>query len=161
MNTLFHMDTDRPGDALAGCITITGSRDVDPEKLQSYCEPSLSPFLGKHNHWLVGGAAGVDHLVAEWLMSKSENVTGVVPFTKSDQPKAVQQTLDRLTGGCIELCLNKSKPALLKRAYLDRNEYMVDRSRLVVAFWNGEKGGTWQTIQYALKSRRETHVYPV
>jgi hypothetical protein len=87
--------------------------------------------------------------------------TVVVTFTKCDQPKAVQDTLDRLTGGCVELCLNKSKPALLKRAYLDRNEYMVDRSRVVVAFWNGEKGGTWQTIQYSLKQRCETHVHPV
>ena len=31
-----------------------------------------------------------------------------------------------------------------------RNQYMVDKSDLVVAIWNGErKGGTWNTIQYA------------
>jgi hypothetical protein len=161
MSTLFPDSPDAPAEGLSGCITITGSRDVDPEKLHVLCEPALGRFLGQNRHWLVGGAVGVDHLVAEWLMTRSERVTGVVPFTKCDQPKAVQDTLDRLTGGCVELCLNKSKPALLKRAYLDRNEYMVDRSRVVVAFWNGEKGGTWQTIQYSLKQRCETHVHPV
>ena len=33
---------------------------------------------------------------------------------------------------------------------LVRNNYMVDRSDLVLAIWNGEQsGGTWHTIQYA------------
>ncbi len=31
-----------------------------------------------------------------------------------------------------------------------RNRYMVDKSDLVLAIWNGqESGGTWNTIQYA------------
>jgi uncharacterized phage-like protein YoqJ len=31
-----------------------------------------------------------------------------------------------------------------------RNQYMVDKSDLVLAVWNGEcHGGTWNTIQYA------------
>ncbi len=33
-----------------------------------------------------------------------------------------------------------------------RNEYMVDKSNLVLAIWNGDKsGGTWNTIKYAMK----------
>ncbi|MBO5006027.1 MAG: DUF1273 family protein [Clostridia bacterium] len=33
-----------------------------------------------------------------------------------------------------------------------RNEYMVDKSNLVLAIWNGDKsGGTWNTIKYAIK----------
>ena len=33
---------------------------------------------------------------------------------------------------------------------LKRNRYMVDKSRLVIAVFNGiEKGGTWHTISYA------------
>ena len=31
-----------------------------------------------------------------------------------------------------------------------RNQYMVDKSDLILAIWNGEKkGGTWNTIKYA------------
>ena len=31
-----------------------------------------------------------------------------------------------------------------------RNEYMVDKSDLVLAYWNGDQtGGTWYTISYA------------
>lgn len=33
-----------------------------------------------------------------------------------------------------------------------RNEYMVDRSEVVIAVWNNEmKGGTWNTMQYAFE----------
>ncbi|MDE5721632.1 MAG: DUF1273 domain-containing protein [Clostridia bacterium] len=38
---------------------------------------------------------------------------------------------------------------------LDRNRYMVDKSELVIAVFNGiEKGGTWHTINYAKKENK-------
>jgi predicted Rossmann fold nucleotide-binding protein DprA/Smf involved in DNA uptake len=138
------------------CITITGSRDVDPTRLEAAFESALAPFTGLKRYWLLGGAIGVDDIATQWLLDRGELVTGVVPFLREDQPRSVQETLARLTGGCFELALSKTK-----KAYLDRNSYMVDHSTTVIAFWNGEKGGTWQTIQYALKNGRETHVYPV
>ena len=37
-----------------------------------------------------------------------------------------------------------------------RNQYMVDRSDLVLAVWNGkEQGGTWNTIRYARSKGKE------
>ena len=40
-----------------------------------------------------------------------------------------------------------------------RNEYMVDNSEKVYAFWNGEeKGGTWNTIQYARSKGKEIEI---
>ena len=37
-----------------------------------------------------------------------------------------------------------------------RNRYMVDKSDIVLAVWNGEKrGGTWDTIEYALSRNKE------
>lgn len=138
------------------CITITGSRDVDPAKLLAVVPEALASFRGMNRHWLLGGAIGVDDHVTRWLLGHEERVTGVVPFLKENQPASVQETLAGLDGGCYELALPKTK-----KAYLDRNSFMVDHSQVVIAFWNGEKGGTWQTIQYALKNVKETHVYPV
>ena len=38
---------------------------------------------------------------------------------------------------------------------LKRNRYMVDKSELVIAVFNGiEKGGTWYTINYAKKKSK-------
>ena len=40
-----------------------------------------------------------------------------------------------------------------------RNRYMVDRSELVIAVYNGEpKGGTAQTLSYALRNQRKIHI---
>lgn len=37
-----------------------------------------------------------------------------------------------------------------------RNRYMVDKSDIVLAIWNGEKkGGTWDTIKYAQKQGKQ------
>lgn len=36
-------------------------------------------------------------------------------------------------------------------SYQKRNEWMVDNSSLVIALFNGEKGGTYNTIKYAEK----------
>ena len=40
-------------------------------------------------------------------------------------------------------------PAYSKGAFQRRNEWMVDRSSRVIAFYNGESGGTRNTILYA------------
>ncbi|MDE6613046.1 MAG: DUF1273 domain-containing protein [Clostridia bacterium] len=38
---------------------------------------------------------------------------------------------------------------------LNRNRYMVDKSELIIAVFNGiEKGGTWYTINYAKKENK-------
>lgn len=44
-------------------------------------------------------------------------------------------------------------PCFDRSCYQRRNEYMVDKSDLVLAVWNGERaGGTWNTIEYAEKT---------
>ena len=40
-------------------------------------------------------------------------------------------------------------PGYSKGAFQKRNEWMVDRSSRVIAFYNGESGGTRNTIRYA------------
>lgn len=43
-----------------------------------------------------------------------------------------------------------------KDCMLARNRYMVDRSDIVLAIWNGqEQGGTWYTIRYARKQNKQ------
>lgn len=37
---------------------------------------------------------------------------------------------------------------------IKRNCYMVDKSLYVLALWNGQSGGTANTVQYAIKNQR-------
>lgn len=41
-------------------------------------------------------------------------------------------------------------PSFSMGSYLERNKWMVDRSGLVIAVFNGERGGTKNTIDYAM-----------
>lgn len=42
----------------------------------------------------------------------------------------------------------------LPRAFFVRNKEIVDFSDFIVAFWNGESGGTYHTIEYAKKQNK-------
>lgn len=140
---------------IENAITVTGSREFASQSFDALFASALGAFIGQQRVWLIGGAVGIDQLATEWLLDRSEDVVAVVPFTVKDQPKAVQDTLGKVQR-CIELHYGKTK-----KAYLDRNAYMVERSDTVIAFWNGEKGGTWATVQCALKLHKQVHVYPI
>ena len=48
----------------------------------------------------------------------------------------------------------------ISRTYHDgvfrmRNEYMVDHSNRLIAYYNGTPGGTWDTIEYAVRKKTE------
>jgi predicted Rossmann fold nucleotide-binding protein DprA/Smf involved in DNA uptake len=40
-----------------------------------------------------------------------------------------------------------------------RNQQLVDAAEVLVAFWDGESAGTRKTVERALESGREVHVY--
>ena len=46
-------------------------------------------------------------------------------------------------------------PVYSKAAYQKRNVWMVDHSALVIAVFNGESGGTLNTIRYAQQNQVE------
>ena len=47
-------------------------------------------------------------------------------------------------------------PCYFKGCMQKRNRYMVDKSDLVLAIWNGShSGGTWNTIKYARSKNKE------
>jgi predicted Rossmann fold nucleotide-binding protein DprA/Smf involved in DNA uptake len=140
---------------LQGCITITGSRDINRELVEPLFEKHLGPFLQHNKTWYLGGARGVDAWALEWLLNKNEVCYVVVPFTLEDQPKSVQQIISK-AHQIVELSLPKSKGG-----YHQRNKYMVDRSAIVIGFWSGKPGGTQATLEYARSKGRELHIYQV
>ena len=44
-------------------------------------------------------------------------------------------------------------PAFSKNAYLERNRFMVDRSSLLICYFDGLPGGTKHTVKYALEKQ--------
>ena len=108
-----------------------------------------------YTYFISGGAIGVDMDFAEAVLQAKKQHKDIVleiavpcrnqdlKWSKDDKKRyekilnsadIVNVLSDRYTSFCMQ----------------KRNEYMVNKSDLVLAFWNGvESGGTWNTISYA------------
>lgn len=108
-------------------------------------------------HFISGMALGVDLDFAEIVLK----LRNKYPITLECAIPCPNQTLkwndtDKLR---YESILKRAdKISLISERYtpecmLKRNRYMVDKSELVIAVFNGiEQGGTWHTINYARKT---------
>lgn len=104
--------------------------------------------------FISGMARGVDIVAAEIVLKKKEsnpNLRLICALPHPDFEKrwsdewqkryhAVLEKADLVKMVCREFTMN---------SYQIRNEWMVNHSARVLALYNGTKGGTWNTIQYA------------
>ena len=117
-----------------------------------------------YTYFISGGALGVDQDFAEAVLRAKQVHAGIVleiavpcssqsdPWREADR-RRYQSILDRadkvtvLSEHYTRFCMQK------------RNEYMIDKSDLVLAFWNGDRsGGTWNAIQYAERKGKKIQI---
>lgn len=107
-------------------------------------------------HFISGMAMGFDTWVAEDVLclkkeNKSLTLECAIPF--EDQAKSWDKT-DRerreniLSKADIKTLISRSYN---KGCFHKRNRYMVDHADVVVCAYNGQRGGTAYTVDYALK----------
>ena len=114
-----------------------------------------------YTYFISGGAIGVDTDFAETvLQAKKKNkdimLEIAVPcrnqdlkWSKDDKKRYAEilksaDIVNIISESYTSFCMQK------------RNEYMVNKSNLVIAFWNGEEsGGTWNTINYAKRKSKQ------
>ena len=81
---------------------------------------------------VTGGASGVDAAAGEAARERQLGLIKLPPrFEESSDPGASAR----------------------------RNQQLVDAAEVLVAFWDGESAGTRKTVQRALDSGREVHVF--
>lgn len=118
-----------------------------------------------YNYFLSGGALGVDQDFAETVLSLKAIYpkirleiavpcrTQAARWSESEQERyqaILKQAnfVNVLSETHTRFCMQK------------RNEYMVKKSDLILAFWNGEKeGGTWNTISFSQKAKKPLKIY--
>ena len=110
-----------------------------------------------YRHFLCGMAIGCDMFFAEAVLKLKEQhddvtLEAAIPF--GDQPGRWGQALRRRYNGLID---SADKVTVLQYGYtpdcmMRRNRYMVDRSSLLLACYDGRPGGTMHTILYAERS---------
>lgn len=111
-------------------------------------------------HFYTGMATGFDIIAAEYIAlikqsNKNLRLTAVIPFSgQADRfPCDWKARYDALLSQCEETVILNSE--YKKWAYDQRNRYMVDRCRYVIAYYNGSRGGTANTVKYATRNSRE------
>jgi uncharacterized phage-like protein YoqJ len=103
------------------------------------------------NHFYCGMALGFDQLVAEILIERRLPWSAIVPCVDQDakwkfQQKQKYQKLLKQADKKVTLFAQYA-PGVMQA----RNAYMIKRSELLIAFWDGSQtGGTFQTVSLAM-----------
>ncbi|MBR3557029.1 MAG: DUF1273 family protein [Oscillospiraceae bacterium] len=110
--------------------------------------------------FLCGGALGFDTLAAEAVLSVRNRrpeltLTLALPCPEQDRawPEKERARFRRILESADESIL--VSPEYHRYCMMQRNRFMVDRSRMLVCYLTGDKGGTAATVRYALQRGRD------
>ena len=119
-----------------------------------------------YRHFLCGMAIGCDMFFSEAVLALRDvhgdvTLEAAIPF--GDQPGRWDEAQRRRYNSLIDLA---DKVTVLQIGYtsdcmMQRNRYMVDRSSLLLACFDGRPGGTMNTILYAERSGVKTVIIEV
>lgn len=147
-----------------------GERENDPRctALKKKLDRALERVYSRGSrHYICGMARGCDLYFAEAVLRLRDRYSDVTlecarPCESQADSWPVQEQRR------YQEILDRSDYETLVQHHYDRfcmmrrNRYMVDRSACLIAVYNGvPKGGTAQTLAYALKNNLETEIIPL
>lgn len=118
---------------------------------------AITAALGKGiDTFYCGGARGFDLLSAELLLMFRQNndFKLIMALPHKDQEKCYppewhKRYCDVLAAADEIVYVSEE---YYKGCFFERNHYMVDRSEMVIAYYDGRPGGTRETLAYAKKA---------
>ena len=144
-----------------------GYNERDPrcrDLKQRIYDTAEAVYSAGFDYFLCGMAEGCDLYFCEAVLAlRSEHpeitIEAAVPFAgQADHwPKAERERYERLLSQC-------DKVTILQEDYspgcmMKRNRYMVDHTDLMIACYDGQSGGTLNTLRYALeRNKRILHL---
>ena len=144
---------------------FTGHRPDKMKQTESEIKPLLEKTIDEaisegYITFISGMAMGIDIWAAEIVldrMSKNSDIHLICAlphpnFEKKRSEYEVKRFNTILESASLVKEINDH---YFRGCYQVRNEWMVDRSSRVIAFFNGEKGGTLNTINYAKRKNVE------
>jgi|SRR6185436_2636543 len=157
-------------------ISATGHR---PPKLGGYAPCAKHRAIRRHMRDLLtklkqergeitiysGGANGIDQFWMEVGHYLKLPVVAILPFPGfwSLWPESGQKHLASLLAKCSEVRYTHAvqltdKPAAVQ-AMMDRDKDLVNACDLLVAYWNGTKGGTAHTVGFANEAKKDILIF--
>ena len=138
-------------------VCFTGHRTYDGSRNHEL-EIAIRELYAKgYRTFLCGMAIGFDLAAAEVALSLRNELAGlrvvaVVPFEGMQRrfPSSQRTIFERVVAEADEVITLATRYA--PSVYALRNNYLVDNSSAVIAYFTGEKGGTAYTVHRAVKN---------
>ena len=142
---------------------VTGHRVIPAEKnaiIQSRLREEVMEAISRgFTHFISGFAPGVDLMFSEIVveLKTSSPITLEAAIPCPDRIKTHEETFQRLIKCCDEVIVHSDH--YFRGCHMLRNRYMVDRSAMVIAVWDGRnRGGTAATIRYAIRKNVDIRI---
>lgn len=155
-------------DSKNNCVCFTGHRPekltIPEDKVKSGLEQQIVQAIANgYTTFITGMAPGVDLWAGKIVADLRDNglpikLVAANPypsFGKNWEPEWKSQHQQILARADLVESVCKGYN---KGCFMARNKWMVDHSNLVIAVFNGEKGGTKNTIDYARKQGIEVRL---
>ena len=143
-------------------VSFTGHREYDNSADGSIEESVRMLYKEGFRIFLCGMARGFDLAAGECVARLHDEfpeikLKCIIPFRGQERSfsKNDRERFMRLTESADETIILADK--YTARAYHHRNDFLVDNASAVVAFYNGEKGGTHYTLHRAVKRGLRIH----
>ena len=143
-------------------VAFFGHRYVDNiMKVENLLEEQIRKLIDENEYvdFLVGRNGDFDQCVSSSVLRVRKNhrddnsaLVLVLPYPMAEYLNNENYFHDYYTD--IEIS-NAASVAHPKSAIQIRNREMVDRADLIICYVEHEKGGAWQTVEYALKSNKD------
>ena len=131
-------------------VAFTGHRHLKYVDVEQSLVKVHSDFPGAM--WITGGAYGLDSHAAQYALDNSIPLWLVLPFpAKILCAKWISYDSQELLFRSVKECTKLSviSPVFSMQSYQLRNEFMVDASDVLTAFFDGSPGGTANCVKYA------------
>lgn len=141
----------------AASVAFTGHRTYDGSCGESLCAVVRYLYGRGFRTFITGMAVGFDMAAGECVASLRGELPGlrlvcVVPFAGQESrfPREERMRYMRLLSSAdeVKVLAEGYSPA----AYRLRNDYLVENASLVVAYYDGTRGGTSYTVHRAVQS---------
>lgn len=139
-------------------VAFFGHRYIDsPFKIEERLEEEIYRLLGEKEYvdFLVGRDGEFDQFASSAVLrvrkryrDDNSSLVLVLPYVRAEYLNNEESYHDYYSDVEISYAASKAHP---KAAIQIRNREMVDRADLVLCCIEREKGGAWQTVQYAIK----------
>ncbi len=143
---------------------FTGHRTIAKSHQDAVCDAVLSHIRALRQQgitdFIAGGALGFDTLAAQAVLKTAETdpevrlILAVPCINQTEKWSNLPDALDHLR--TYKEILGRADDVIYtsQRTYFDgcmkiRNQYMVDHASVCIAYWNGSRGGTSQTVRMA------------